>query len=200
MDINAINTTAPRPTGAGGGVNDLTSDDFLRLLVTQLSQQDPLQPTSNEAILQQLSAIRDIQASTSLSESLHTLTNNQRFGAAASLIGKHVNGKIVDEQGETRELSGVVSSIRFDADGRTLLELDSGDSLPLEELESVGDHNDPLAALIGRHVQGHDPADSSGDRLIEGMVTAVRRDPAGEASLELDTGESLPISDLLAAA
>lgn len=42
-------------------MGELTSQDFLKLLVTQLTYQDPLDPMGNEELLRQISSIREIE-------------------------------------------------------------------------------------------------------------------------------------------
>lgn len=199
MKLDAVSTgvspAAPAPRGV---TNELGADDFLQLLVTQLANQDPLAPTSNEELLNQLSSIRDIQLSSTLADSLKTLTGNQRYGAAAALIGKNVTARTGDDTGASGEASGRVIGIRFDADGRAALELDSGAVVPLEQLESVTDPEASASALLGQFVRGRDPNDAN--RSIEGIVTGVSRDEAGAVTLELDTGDAVRLQDLIAAA
>ncbi len=198
MELNEINTNPTVSAQTPTGINTLDADDFLQLLVVQLTNQDPLAPTSNEAILNQLSSMREIQLSSTLADSLKTLTDNQRHATVASLIGKHVTGTTGDQEGGAQQVSGMVVSVRFGADGKVALGLDSGAELPLEHLETI---TDPLAAseaLIGQMVRGRDP--QNGTELIEGIVTAVRRSDDGQTTLELDTGEELRTRDLIAAA
>ena len=199
MDINAIAADSQRRVGSGGQTSELGADDFLQLLVTQLTNQDPLSPTSNEDLLQQLSAIREIQLSTSLVDALQTLTGNQRYGSAAALIGKSVTGRLGDESTGFQSVSGTVVGVRFDAAGNVFLELDGGQQLPLDSLESVTDPERTADALIGRPVRGFDRAKAEPE-LIEGIVTAVRRNESDDLMLELDTGEQLRLSDLVQAA
>jgi len=195
MDVSAI-TSQPTSRTETGGLNELGGDDFLQLLVTQLTNQDPLSPTSNEDILRQLSAVRDIQLSTSLVDSLETLTGNQRYGAAASLIGKSVTGRIGDEATGFETVSGVVVGVRFDADGKVTLSLDNGGQLPLENLEAVAEAESAAESLIGRTVRGVNRTRSDSE-VIEGVVTGVRRGDDGQFVLELDTGESLRLTDVV---
>jgi flagellar basal-body rod modification protein FlgD len=197
MDVSAITTNPARTTTAANGTAELTGDDFLELLVTQLVNQDPLAPTSNEELLQQLSSIRDIQLSTTLVDSLEMLTGNQRYGAAAALIGKSVVGRIGDEASGYETVSGLVVGVRFDAQGNVSLELDSGRQLPLERLESVTTPEHTAESLIGRSVQGIDRSRDE-PAPVSGIVTGVRLDENGQAVLELDTGESLRMRDLTA--
>ncbi len=45
---------------SSGAFAELGSQDFLKLMLTELTNQDPLQPTDNEALLRQISSIRDL--------------------------------------------------------------------------------------------------------------------------------------------
>lgn len=88
----------------------MDSQDFFKLLITQLTNQDPFEPTGNDELLRQISSIRDIELSTTLTDSLRSLTGQQRFTSASTLIGQFVTGVpgpdgVVD--------SGLVIGIRF---------------------------------------------------------------------------------------
>ena len=196
MDVSAITNSQTSGGSAAVGTAQLTGDDFLQLLVTQLMNQDPLAPTSNEELLGQLSAIRDIQLSTTLVDSLKTLTGNQRYGAAAALIGKSVTGRIGDEATGFETISGVVVGVRFDAEGKVSLELETGRQLPLDGLESVTTPERTAESLIGRTVEGLDRTQDE-PTPVAGVVTGVRLGDDGEVVLELDTGESLRMRDLV---
>ncbi len=199
MELDAISAGSTVVGSSRNPTGELDASDFLQLLVTQLANQDPLEPTSNEALLQQLSSIRDIQLSSTLADSLETLTGNQRFGSAAALIGKRVSGHLGDHPESAVRVEGRVEGIRFDGNGQVTLELDSGAALPLEGLETVTESEATASSLLGQLVRGHDAENPAA--VIEGIVTSVRRDDdADETSLELDTGESLLLSELIAAA
>jgi len=48
----------------GGGLGALDGGDFLKLLTTQLTFQDPLEPTDNEAMLAQMAQFSALAATT----------------------------------------------------------------------------------------------------------------------------------------
>lgn len=48
----------------GGGLESLNQGDFLRLLTTQLTFQDPLEPADNEALLAQMAQFSALAATT----------------------------------------------------------------------------------------------------------------------------------------
>ena len=74
------------------GFNALTSEDFLKLLITQLQNQDPSEPVGNEELLGQLSTMRNLQANLELSEAMKAITSSQNLSTAANFIGKSVKG------------------------------------------------------------------------------------------------------------
>ncbi len=72
------------------GDSKLTSDHFLQLMVTQLQNQDPLEPMSNEAFLTQLAQFQSLQEQIETSANTKNLLLAQSLGAASALVGKHI--------------------------------------------------------------------------------------------------------------
>ena len=110
----------------------LKTEDFIKMMITQLQNQDPLEPAKNEQLLAQMSQISQLQSSTSLTESLKGMVLQNQIGSAAGLIGKSVEG--MDADNET--VTGLVTSIRVESDG-VRLELDNGKTLPLDRVTSI---------------------------------------------------------------
>src|ERR1700743_2414516 len=73
-------------------LGNLQSSDFINLLVTQLQNQDPLQPMSNSDLLQQVSEIGSLQSQTSLNSTLQDMSLQNQISSASSMIGKGVIG------------------------------------------------------------------------------------------------------------
>jgi flagellar basal-body rod modification protein FlgD len=124
-----------RPTTKG--FNNLSSEDFFGLLIAQLQAQDPLKPTDNQQLLNQMSSIRQMEQSSALTRTLTALAGDQKFGATAGMIGKYVFGTVTDSGGRPTEISGVVVGVRFSRDGRAILDLHNGRSLPSDKIEEV---------------------------------------------------------------
>lgn len=117
----------------------LKTEDFIKMMVTQLQNQDPLEPAKNQELLAQMSQIGQLESQTQLQESLKGLVLQNSLGAAGNLIGRMVQG--MDDNGE--ELEGVVSSVRVE-DNQVFLELDSGKTLALGRVTNIA--NVPIAA------------------------------------------------------
>ena len=124
-------------TAVGVGLDGLQGTDFMKILMKQLQYQDPFKPMDNGEMIDQIAKIRELEMNTRLSDKLAGLGDQERFAAAAAMIGKYVRGQVQDADGNTFEKEGVVSGVRFNAKGEALLELDTGDMLPLTALTQV---------------------------------------------------------------
>jgi flagellar basal-body rod modification protein FlgD len=130
--------TSPISSGAAQGTQsknksfDLKAQDFIKMMVTQLQNQDPTKPADNGQLLAQMSQIGQLQSSTTLTESIKGLVLQNQIGSAGNLIGKNVAG--VDAQ--NNPINGVVNSVKVQSDG-VVLELDNGNKLPLANVTDI---------------------------------------------------------------
>jgi flagellar basal-body rod modification protein FlgD len=129
-------TTTPIPTTGVHSLPNkslgLKSEDFIKMMVTQLQNQDPLQPTKNEELLAQMSQIGQLEASTDLQTSLKTITLQNNLSSAGNLIGKMVTGQ--DDRGVP--INGLVNSVKI-VDGAVSLELDNGKNLSMSNVTGI---------------------------------------------------------------
>lgn len=87
--------------------NDLDIDSFLKLLISELQNQDPLEPMDNSEMVQQIGQIREIGATDELTRTLGKLSASQELVTASSLIGQTVRGLSDD----ATDVDGVVDRI-----------------------------------------------------------------------------------------
>ncbi len=195
MDVTQIASNVTGVTGASRSAANLSSDDFFKLLITQLTNQDPMEPTSNQELLQQISSIRDIELSTTLTESLQRLAGQQQFGSASTLIGQYVTS-VAGSDGNV--LAGTVVAVKFDSQGLPRLQLSNGVELEMSQLSSIVSPVQAGEAMVGRLVTGLDRRNPAEPEVIEGLVTAVRVAEGGEVFLELDGGDDIRLRDVVA--
>ena len=86
------------------GFAGLNADTFMKLLITELQNQDPLSPVESQDMLNQLAMMRNLSANLELADALEAITSNQQLSTAAAFIGKQVTGRDSDEN----EVDGVV--------------------------------------------------------------------------------------------
>lgn len=133
MSAGAIAGASSLGASPGAGAfGDLTSDDFIRVLLTELSNQDPFDPQDSAALLEQMSSLRNIESQLSLQEQLGDLVLQNQVSAAGGLIGKLVTGL----DGSNSDVEGVVTSVRVQ-DGQAILELDSGKALAMDRVTRI---------------------------------------------------------------
>ena len=120
-------------SSANQGIAGLTPDNFLQMLITQLQNQDPMNPTDSNQILQQISEIRNIQSTSDLTTSLNSVALGQSLTTASSLIGKQVQGLAADGT----KVSGPVDSVSV---SNNAAELNIGSqTLSLSSVTAVSD-------------------------------------------------------------
>lgn len=112
--------------------SDMSSEDFIRIIFTELANQDPLAPNDSGALLQQISSIRSIESDMQLIEQLKSLVTENQLAAASNLIGKHVTG--LTEFNDAVE--GNVVSISREGD-TIAIKLDNGYSIPFESIDTI---------------------------------------------------------------
>jgi flagellar basal-body rod modification protein FlgD len=115
--IPGVNSGSNSSSNSNSSVkgNDLRSVDlnaFLGLLITEIQNQDPLNPMDNSEMITQLSQIRQIGASNQLTETLQNFSVGQQLSMASSIIGKKVAGLDAD----SKEISGSVDRVSVQTD------------------------------------------------------------------------------------
>ena len=109
-----------------------TRDEFLQLLVTQLQNQDPLEPIKQAEFLQQLAQFSALQQLETLNANFEDLLKLQELTQGANLLGRSVVFQRDDDEipGE-----GTVEEVRSQ-DNRLLLTV-NGESVPIDRVQSL---------------------------------------------------------------
>lgn len=71
---------------------EIGTGDFLKLIVAELQNQDPMNPTDTADMLNQFNQIREISSNDKLTETLEGVLLGQNIATGSSLIGKLVEG------------------------------------------------------------------------------------------------------------
>jgi len=127
-------------TGASSSNNALSSalannqfvseNTFLTLLITQLKNQDPMNPQDSGQFVSQLAQFSSLEQMTQLSKGMETVLEN----STTSLIGQTVT--VADSTTSTGFSSGTVSGIVYFADGPAVQV--NGKNYPLSAIQNVG--------------------------------------------------------------
>ncbi|MDR0137370.1 flagellar hook assembly protein FlgD [Metabacillus idriensis] len=120
--ISSINT-AERT----GGKSSLGKDDFLKILIAQLQNQDPLNPMEDKEFISQMASFSSLEQMTNMSTQLSDfiqLQVNDGILKYSEMIGKQVEW----ESGDGKS-SGIVKSIK-QSGADIILEMQDGKEVP----------------------------------------------------------------------
>lgn len=87
MAIDAVSASA----GTNLQSASLGMEDFLKILLTQLTYQDPLKPMDNQQFMAQMAQFTNLQQTQQLNDNIKTLITNQAALQSVGLIGKTVD-------------------------------------------------------------------------------------------------------------
>jgi flagellar basal-body rod modification protein FlgD len=147
MQLEGVYADTTSNTNIGQGSKELDRDAFMQLLVTQMQNQDPLEPQGNEEFIAQLASFSSLEQMENMNANLTSLALLQQSNAllsqlseSSNLIGKEVTWND-SETGASGQ--GVVESVRLQ-DGLTFLSID-GQDVPLFTVTEVLGTPDPDA-------------------------------------------------------
>lgn len=126
------------------GFGELSTGEFVNVLIEELTNQDPFQPQDSGALLEQLSSLRNIESQMMLQEQLEALVLQNQVTMAGGLIGKAVRGLTEDNDA----IDGLVTAVRVD-DGKATLELDTGRTLPMDRVTRIFELDQSGASTSG---------------------------------------------------
>lgn len=139
MDINNVRSISANKTENGTPIiqagKETDKDLFVKMLVSQMTNQDPFNPQDPTQYITQLSQFSMLEQMMSLNDSMEYLLGvnngllvNGAVETASALIGKNVQVSLLSEDGKFEEYSGTVKSVSI-KDGTVYLEvkLDNGE-------------------------------------------------------------------------
>ncbi|NLC93393.1 MAG: flagellar hook assembly protein FlgD [Treponema sp.] len=91
--VNSFNKTVEQGRTTS---NELGKDDFLKLLITQLQNQDPTSPMENTEFISQMAQFSSLEQMTNMSTAFTKMSSFLNSSEAASTLGKTVELNIGD--------------------------------------------------------------------------------------------------------
>lgn len=166
MDIAGITSgTSGIGQSTGYASQELGKDAFMQLLVSQMQNQDPINPQSNEDFIAQLAQFSSLEQMENLNVSLEQMAAVEesnalinQLAAASNLIGQNVDYY----HPQTGELStGDVESVRIE-DAVAFLTID-GESVPLSYLTEINGPSTDGGSIDGGAGDGEGEGDDGTD-------------------------------------
>ncbi len=154
---------------------ELGKNDFLKLLLTQLSHQDPTEPVKDEQFIAQMAQFSSLEQMQNIASGISKMSENQ----SVALVGKFITGK---DAISGQPVAGIASALFHDEGGRPLLRVGRG-TVAVTDVELVGEPSHFKKEFGGTGGIGSEPADEQRNPAADlpggGPGPAMRRVPGG---------------------
>jgi flagellar basal-body rod modification protein FlgD len=214
--VNNTTTSTPDLGSALAGNKAMGRDAFLKLLVAQLKNQDPLKPQDNSAFVAELAQFSSLEQSMGVNDKLNQMMLQNQGMANSNVI--NMVGQIATVKGSliTTDGSGIGVPVAFsqdrtsdqttvqiqDASGRVVRTLDlGGRDAGITRITWDGRSDAGLVMPKGTYAVALKATDADGGTVVtsqetSGTITGVAFDK-GYPVLHLSNGVNAPVSDLL---
>jgi flagellar basal-body rod modification protein FlgD len=110
--------------------------NYMKLLITQLQNQNPLEPMDNDEMASQLAQFSQLQQLETMNSSFADVLSTTERNYASSLIGKEISFESENDDGTQQTTSGIVEEVINNLDGQTML-VTGNNKIALEDVISV---------------------------------------------------------------
>lgn len=176
--IEQIIAAQEEATKSTRNTGELGKDDFLKLLITQVQYQDPLNPTTDTDFIAQMAQFSSL-------EQMQNLNMSFAYQSGLSMMGKFISADITDPvTGDTKYVDGIVESVRII--NSEVYAVVGEDDVPLDKIHrvldasgsptgSMTDYSSIIGLLGTARVSNDDGKTSS----IEGIIASVSKEHNG---------------------
>ena len=110
--------------------------NYMKLLITQLQNQNPLEPMDNNQMASQLAQFSQLQQLETMNSSFADILSTTERNYANSLIGKEISFASENDAGSQEIATGIVEKVINNVDGQTVL-VAGDNTVALEDVISV---------------------------------------------------------------
>ena len=133
-NITTTNNTSSSTAITNAANDTLGKDAFLKLLIAELSNQDPLNPMEDREFVSQMATFSSLEQMQNMNKTLESMAEANKF-SAVQYIGKAV--AFTKGEGEdAQQTVAVVNHVWFEPDGKAILDTTEGE-VALEDVEGV---------------------------------------------------------------
>ena len=139
MAVNGVNSalTSDQMSAASRTVsNELGKDAFLKLLIAELANQDPLNPMDDREFIAQMAQFSTLEQMTNMTKALEGLASTEQY-STANYVGRWIAFTYTDDAGQVQEALDLVTAVYFDPIEGPLLETEEHGLIPLKKIDGV---------------------------------------------------------------
>ncbi|MCM3175295.1 MULTISPECIES: flagellar hook capping FlgD N-terminal domain-containing protein [unclassified Paenibacillus] len=187
-EIVSTNNTWPNYSAANkattsAATKELGKDQFLKILITQLQNQDPMQPMEDKEFIAQMAQFSSVEQLVNISSQLKTL--NQSLGAVSGMIGREISWLSSNKADNGTLRQGIVDSIVV-RDGVQYAKV-GNDEIKLDEIIQVTNPKEPESSDLNQPQQSEPQVQNTTDNVTDTNESPVNP----EATERADDSENL---------
>jgi len=198
MAVTASSSAANDMAGVTKYVNEATKtktytdtlgkDAFLKLLVSQLKNQDPMKPMEDKEFIGQMAQFSSL-------EQAQNTNKTMKEQAAAASVGKYITANVKDTStGTTKEVSGLVNTVNIKA-GEVSFDVVTASGTTEVKYDDVTQISDAknLSAQLG-YVDYNTQISSAGSligKTVKAQITTTTTDATGKPATNTKTVEGV---------
>lgn len=164
--VGSSSSTSSTTSSTLNGFGNLKLDDFMKMLLAELQNQDPLSPMDASQMLTQIGQITQVGSTQQLTSTLNSVLLGQNVSNATSLIGKTISGLDVNN----KEVVGKVDKVTI-TNGKPVLSV--GDTTV--NIENV------RAVLPDATDDASDGSDATADQLAA-LLKQIQQSAASQST------------------
>lgn len=157
---------------------ELGKNDFLKLLITQVQNQDPMNPSSDTDFIAQMAQFSSL-------EQMQNLNRSFSYSMGFTMMGKYISAEVKDDTtGEVSYVEGRVDSIHVS--GSTVYAVVGGNDVPIENITQVSDGSIgssgkviDYSGIIGMLGKSNVTNSEGKNSSIEGIISSVTKEKDG---------------------
>lgn len=185
-----LQNLANQSAGESDKRNELQKDDFMKLFVTQLKNQDPLNPDKGAEMATKLATFNSLEQMMNMNKTLESLVTAQNSGRNLQLVS-YIGKEVTVDGGRLALKNGKINESEFQLkteSTKTSLEIrDGSGSLVLEK--ELGTFE------TGKHTLQWDGKNNEGEPLSDGIYTyTIRARDINENNIEVPLSSKAIIS------
>ena len=116
--------------------NELGKDSFLRLLIAQLQNQDPLNPMDDREFIAQMAQFSTLEQMTNLNKTMEGMASVGKYDAV-NYVGKTILFNFENPDGTIEPRMDMVVAVFFDNKEGPILETEYSGEIPLYKIDGV---------------------------------------------------------------
>jgi len=168
--VTGLQNASIAPAKQATGGQDLGSVDFMKLIIAQMRNQNPLEPQKDSDFMAQMAQFEALNQTKATAQGMKVLQGLSELSSAAGLLGRVVTGRQVSAVGVTRdavgrEVFGAPYS-QLSTDQRTRVNRDERVQAAVADIENAGQE---ARGTVDRVVVGPDgiPMLSVGGKVLD---------------------------------